>query len=58
MLANFLTGNSYRIITTAEGSDFSQVFAITSGGDVVLTRQYKHAVKEVVVAAPGTDWVR
>lgn len=44
-----------------EGGDFAQVLALTDSGDVVLTRQYKHGVKEVVLelpaglVAPGDD---
>lgn len=36
-----------------EGGDFAQVFALTSDQEVVLTRQYKHAVKEVVLELPA-----
>jgi ADP-ribose pyrophosphatase len=36
-----------------EGGDFAQVFAITPTGEVVLTRQYKHAAKEVVTELPA-----
>jgi 8-oxo-dGTP pyrophosphatase MutT (NUDIX family) len=36
-----------------EGSDFAQVFAITPRNEVVLTRQYKHGVKEIVTELPA-----
>src|SRR5437899_611317 len=36
-----------------EGGDFAQVFAITARNEVVLTRQYKHGVKEIVVELPA-----
>ena len=36
-----------------EGGDFAQVFALTGDEKVVLTRQYKHAVKEVVLELPA-----
>lgn len=36
-----------------EGSDFSQVFALTPDNEVVLTRQYKHGVKEIVLELPA-----
>jgi 8-oxo-dGTP pyrophosphatase MutT (NUDIX family) len=36
-----------------EGGDFSQVFAITPKNQVVLTRQYKHGVKEIVTELPA-----
>jgi ADP-ribose pyrophosphatase len=36
-----------------EGNDFAQIFALTSTNDVVLTRQYKHAVKEIVTELPA-----
>src|SRR4051812_21387285 len=36
-----------------EGGDFSQVFALTLDREVVLTRQYKHGVKEVVLELPA-----
>jgi 8-oxo-dGTP pyrophosphatase MutT (NUDIX family) len=42
-----------------EGGDFAQVFAVTSDKKVVLTRQYKHGAKSVVIELPagliGTD---
>lgn len=36
-----------------EGNDFAQVFALTRKAEVVLTRQYKHGVKEIVVELPA-----
>lgn len=36
-----------------EGGDFAQVFAVTSTNEVLLTRQYKHGVKEVVTELPA-----
>jgi ADP-ribose pyrophosphatase len=36
-----------------EGGNFAQVFAITPANEVVLTRQYKHGVKEVVIELPA-----
>jgi 8-oxo-dGTP pyrophosphatase MutT (NUDIX family) len=36
-----------------EGSDFAQVFALTPTNEVVLTRQYKHGVKEIVTELPA-----
>lgn len=36
-----------------EGSDFAQVFALTDESRVVLVRQYKHGVKEVVLELPA-----
>lgn len=36
-----------------EGGDFAQVFAVTASDEVVLTRQYKHGVKEVVIELPA-----
>jgi ADP-ribose pyrophosphatase len=36
-----------------EGNDFAQVFALTQKAEVVLTRQYKHGVKEIVVELPA-----
>ena len=36
-----------------EGSDFAQVFALTGDARVVLVRQYKHGVKEVVLELPA-----
>jgi len=36
-----------------EGGDFAQVFAITAAEEIVLTRQYKHGVKEVVLELPA-----
>jgi 8-oxo-dGTP pyrophosphatase MutT (NUDIX family) len=36
-----------------EGGDFAQIFAVTSDNEVVLTRQYKHGVKEVVIELPA-----
>jgi ADP-ribose pyrophosphatase len=36
-----------------EGGDFVQVLALTTTNDVVLTRQYKHGVKEVVLELPA-----
>jgi len=36
-----------------EGGDFAQVLAIDRAGQVVLTQQYKHGVKEVVIELPA-----
>lgn len=36
-----------------EGSDFAQVFALTCDGRVILVRQYKHAVKDIVLELPA-----
>ena len=36
-----------------EGGDFVKVFALTPDGQVIVVRQYKHGVKEVVVELPG-----
>jgi ADP-ribose pyrophosphatase len=36
-----------------EHDGFAVVFAITSGGDVVLTRQYKHGCSAVVLELPA-----
>lgn len=36
-----------------EGGDFAQVFAITSDYQIVLVRQYKHGVKEIVLELPA-----
>jgi len=36
-----------------EGGDFAQVFALTPDNEVVLTRQYKHGVKEIVTELPA-----
>ncbi len=36
-----------------EGGDFAQVFALTDESRVVLVRQYKHGVKEVVLELPA-----
>jgi ADP-ribose pyrophosphatase len=36
-----------------EGGSFSQVFALTPDGSIVLVRQYKHGVKEVVLELPA-----
>ena len=36
-----------------EGNDFAQVFALTDESRVVLVRQYKHAVKEIVLELPA-----
>jgi 8-oxo-dGTP pyrophosphatase MutT (NUDIX family) len=36
-----------------EGGDFAQVFALTAESRVVLVRQYKHAVKEIVLELPA-----
>ena len=36
-----------------EGGDFAQVFALTPSNEVVLTRQYKHGVKEIVMELPA-----
>src|SRR5439155_938694 len=36
-----------------EGGDFAQVFALTSEMQVVLVKQYKHGVKEIVLELPA-----
>jgi len=36
-----------------EGGDFAQIFALTPDNEVVLTRQYKHGVKEIVTELPA-----
>lgn len=36
-----------------EAGDFAQVFALTEDARVVLVRQYKHAVKDVVLELPA-----
>ena len=36
-----------------EGGDFVQIFAVTPSNEVVLTRQYKHGVKEIVTELPA-----
>src|ERR1700733_14757048 len=36
-----------------EGGDFAQVFALTTANEVILTRQYKHGVKEIVTELPA-----
>ena len=36
-----------------EGGDFAQVFALTSERQVILVRQYKHGVKEIVLELPA-----
>ncbi len=36
-----------------EGGDFAQVFALTLDDEVILTKQYKHGVKEVVIELPA-----
>jgi 8-oxo-dGTP pyrophosphatase MutT (NUDIX family) len=36
-----------------EGGDFAQVFALTSDSQVVLVRQYKHGVREIVLELPA-----
>jgi ADP-ribose pyrophosphatase len=36
-----------------EGGDFAKVFAITSANQIVITRQYRHAVKQMVTGFPG-----
>lgn len=36
-----------------EGGDFAQVFALTPDSRVVLVRQYKHGVKEIVLELPA-----
>ena len=36
-----------------EGGDFAQVFALTPESQVVLVRQYKHGVKEIVLELPA-----
>lgn len=36
-----------------EGGDFAQVFALTAESQVILVRQYKHGVKEVVLELPA-----
>jgi 8-oxo-dGTP pyrophosphatase MutT (NUDIX family) len=36
-----------------KGGDFAQVVALNASGDVILTRQYKHAVRQIVIELPG-----
>ena len=36
-----------------EGPDFAIVFAVTDAGDVLLTRQYKHGIGEIVYELPA-----
>ena len=36
-----------------EGGDFAQVFALTPDEHVLLVRQYKHGVKEIVLELPA-----
>jgi 8-oxo-dGTP pyrophosphatase MutT (NUDIX family) len=36
-----------------EGGDFAQVFALTPDDEVVLVRQYKHGVQEIVLELPA-----
>jgi 8-oxo-dGTP pyrophosphatase MutT (NUDIX family) len=36
-----------------EGGDFAQVFALTADSQVILVRQYKHGVKEIVLELPA-----
>jgi len=36
-----------------EGGDFAQVFALTPENQVVMVRQYKHGVKEIVLELPA-----
>jgi ADP-ribose pyrophosphatase len=36
-----------------EGGDFAQVFAMTEERKIVLTRQYKHAARNVVIELPA-----
>ncbi len=36
-----------------EGGDFAQVFTLTSEKQVVLVKQYKHGVKEIVLELPA-----
>ncbi len=36
-----------------EGGDFAQVFALTAESQVILVRQYKHGVKEIVLELPA-----
>src|SRR6266516_3062235 len=36
-----------------EGGDFAQVFAQTQEGEVILVKQYKHGVKEIVLELPA-----
>ncbi len=36
-----------------EGGDYVQIFALTPTNEVVMTRQYKHGVKEVVLELPA-----
>jgi 8-oxo-dGTP pyrophosphatase MutT (NUDIX family) len=36
-----------------DGGHFAQIFALTADATVVLTRQYKHGVKEVVIELPA-----
>jgi ADP-ribose pyrophosphatase len=36
-----------------EGGDFAQVFALTPESQVILVRQYKHGVREIVLELPA-----
>jgi ADP-ribose pyrophosphatase len=36
-----------------EGGDFAQIFAITPAHEIVVTRHYRHAVKQVVTGLPA-----
>ncbi|HWG20070.1 MAG TPA: NUDIX hydrolase [Terracidiphilus sp.] len=36
-----------------EGGDFAVVFALTVNGEVLLTRQYKHGVREITLELPA-----
>jgi 8-oxo-dGTP pyrophosphatase MutT (NUDIX family) len=36
-----------------EGGDFALIFALTVSGEVLLTRQYKHGVKEITLELPA-----
>ena len=47
------TGNKVEDYYYWEGGDFAQVFALTDDGRVLLVRQYKHGVKEVVLELPA-----
>lgn len=36
-----------------DGGDFAQVFAMTQENEVLLVRQYKHAIRDIVLELPG-----
>jgi ADP-ribose pyrophosphatase len=36
-----------------EGGDFAQVFALTAESKVILVRQYKHGIREIVLELPA-----